>query len=300
METGGGHIEGGQQDRDGVSQEQRERTMALRKNKPTTAGRRFLVQSDFEEITKSTPERSLTKAKRRSSGRGSSGRITVRHKGGGHKQKYRCVDFLRDKRGIPAKVAAIEYDPNRSARLALLHYKDGEKRYILAPLGLQVGSTLMSGPGAEPTVGNALPLGSIPLGLFVHNIELEPGGGGKICRTAGASAQLMAREGSYANLRMPSGEIRMFDVRCGATVGQVGNTEYSSLSDGKAGRRRWRGVRPTVRGVAMNPVDHPMGGGEGRTSGGGHPVSPWGKLAKGGKTRGRRKPSNRFIVKRRK
>jgi large subunit ribosomal protein L2 len=274
--------------------------MGLRKHNPTTAGRRFLVLSNFEEITKSKPERSLTKAQKRGSGRGSSGRITVRHKGGGHKQKYRRVDFLRNKHGIPAKVAAIEYDPNRSARLALLHYADGEKRYILAPLGLQVGSVLMSGEGAEATVGNVLPLAKIPLSLYVHNVELQPGGGGKLCRTAGASAQLMAREGSFAHLRMPSGEIRMFDVRCSATVGQVGNTEHSSLSDGKAGRRRWRGVRPTVRGVAMNPVDHPMGGGEGRTSGGGHPVSPWGKLAKGGKTRGRRKPSNRFILKRRK
>jgi large subunit ribosomal protein L2 len=274
--------------------------MGLRTHNPTTAGRRFLVLPDFEEVTKSKPERSLVESKRRGSGRGTSGSITVRHKGGGHKRKFRIIDFRREKSGIPAKVAAIEYDPNRSARIALLQYVDGEKRYILAPLGLQVGATLLSGPGAEPTLGNAVTLGSVPLGIFVHNVELEPGGGAKVCRSAGGSAQLMAREGNYAHLRLPSGEVRMFDVRCMATVGQIGNTEHSSTSDGKAGRRRWRGVRPTVRGVAMNPVDHPMGGGEGRTSGGGHPVSPWGKLAKGGKTRGRRKPSNQFIVKRRK
>jgi len=274
--------------------------MALRTFKPTTPSMRFTTVSTFEEITKEKPERALLKALRRKSGRGSSGRITVRHRGGGHKRRYRMIDFRRDKVGIPAKVAAIEYDPNRSANLALLNYADGEKRYILAPVGLQVGAAVMSGPAAEPTVGNALPLEKIPLGLAVHNVELVPGGGGRMARTAGASVQLMSREGQFAHLRLPSGEVRLVDVRCLATVGQVGNLDYSSLSDGKAGRRRWRGIRPTVRGVAMNPVDHPMGGGEGRTSGGGHPVSPWGKLSKGGKTRGRRKASNRFIIKRRK
>jgi large subunit ribosomal protein L2 len=274
--------------------------MGLKKNKPVTAGRRFLILPTFEEITKKKPERLLVESGKKSAGRGAGGRISIRHRGGGHKRRYRTIDFRREKYGIPAKVAAIEYDPNRTARLALLNYADGEKRYILAPLGLQVGASVVSGPAAEPTLGNCLPLGNVPLGLFVHSLELQPGTGGRLCRTAGSSAQLLAREGEYAHLRLPSGEVRMFDIRCMATVGQIGNTEHSSTSDGKAGRRRWRGVRPTVRGVAMNPVDHPMGGGEGRTSGGGHPVSPWGKLAKGGKTRGRRKPSNRFIVKRRK
>jgi len=274
--------------------------MGLRTYKPTSAGTRFLIAPTFEEITKDKPERSLVESKKRKAGRGSKGRISVRHKGGGHKKRYRVIDFRREKHGIPAKVAGIEYDPNRSARIALLHYVDGEKRYILAPLGLQVGVTVVSGPNAEPTLGNALPLGNVPIGIVVHGIELQPGAGARACRTAGSGAQVMAREGTLANVRLPSGEIRMFDVRCMATIGQIGNTEHSSKSDGKAGRRRWRGVRPTVRGVAMNPVDHPMGGGEGRTSGGGHPVSPWGKLSKGGKTRGRRKPSNRFIVKRRK
>ena len=274
--------------------------MGLRTYKPTTAGRRHAVLPDFTEITRSKPERSLTEPKTRKAGRGCGGRISIRHRGGGHKRKYRVIDFRRDKHGVPAKVGTVEYDPNRSARIALLNYADGERRYILAPLGLEVGATLLSGPAAEPSLGNALPLEKIPLGLFVHNIELMPGGGGRVARTAGSSAQVMAREGGKTHLRMPSGEIRMFDVRCLATIGQIGNTEHSGVSDGKAGRRRWRGIRPTVRGVAMNPVDHPMGGGEGRTSGGGHPVSPWGKLAKGGKTRGRRKPSNRFIVKRRK
>jgi large subunit ribosomal protein L2 len=258
------------------------------------------VLPDFAEITRGKPERSLTEPKTRKAGRGAGGRISIRHRGGGHKRKYRVIDFRRDKLGIPAKVASVEYDPNRSARIALLNYVDGEKRYILAPIGLEVGATLLSGPTAEPSLGNALPLEKIPLGLFVHNVELTPGGGGRVARTAGSSAQVMAREEGKTHLRMPSGEVRMFDIRCLATIGQVGNKEHSGVSDGKAGRRRWRGVRPTVRGVAMNPVDHPMGGGEGRTSGGGHPVSPWGKLAKGGKTRGRRKPSNRFIVKRRK
>ena len=274
--------------------------MALRKYKPTSPGRRFATVSAFDTITKTTPERSLVESSRRGSGRNSAGRITVRHRGGGHKRRYRVVDFKREKSGVPARVAAIEYDPNRSANIALLHYADGEKRYILAPTGLGVGTTVLSGEGAEPSVGNALPLSRIPLGTTIHNVELEPGRGGKIVRTAGADAQLMSREGRYANVKLPSGEIRMINVKCLATIGRVGNVDYSSVNDGKAGRARWRGRRPTVRGVAMNPVDHPMGGGEGRTSGGGHPMSPWGKLAKGGKTRSRHKPSDKFIVKRRK
>ncbi len=274
--------------------------MALKKYNPTTPSMRFTTVSAFDEITKSKPERSLTKAKKQRAGRNSAGRITVRHRGGGHKRKIRLIDFKRDKAGVPAKVAAIEYDPNRSANIALLHYVDGEKRYILAPAKLKVGDQVVSGAEAEAAVGNALPLERIPLGLLIHNLELEPGRGGKICRTAGGSAQLMSREGKYAQVKLPSGEIRIFHVRCMATVGQMGNAEHSKVSDGKAGRKRWRGVRPTVRGVAMNPVDHPMGGGEGRTSGGGHPTSPWGQLAKGGKTRSKRKPSSKFIVKRRK
>lgn len=274
--------------------------MALKKYNPTTPSLRFTTVSGFDEITKTTPERSLVRPVKQKAGRNSAGRITVRHRGGGHKRKLRVVDFKRDKAGIPAKVAAIEYDPGRSANIALLHYVDGEKRYILAPAKLKVGEQVVSGDAAEATVGNALPLGKIPLGMFIHNVELEPGRGGKVCRSAGGSAQLMSREGQFAQIKLPSGEVRMINVRCMATVGQVGNSEHGSESMGKAGRKRWRGVRPTVRGVAMNPVDHPMGGGEGRTSGGGHPVSPWGQLAKGGKTRGRRKPSNKFIVKRRK
>jgi large subunit ribosomal protein L2 len=274
--------------------------MALKKYNPTTPSMRFTTVSTFDEITETTPERSLTKATKKRAGRNSAGRITVRHRGGGHKRKYRQIDFKRDKVGIPAKVATIEYDPNRSSNIALLHYVDGEKRYILAPAKLVVGSQVVSGAEAEALVGNALPLEKIPLGMFIHNIELEPGRGGKVCRSAGGSAQLMAREGKYAQLKLPSGEIRLFHIRCMASVGQMGNGDHSKVTDGKAGRKRWRGIRPTVRGVAMNPVDHPMGGGEGRTSGGGHPTSPWGQLAKGGKTRGRRKTSNKFIVKRRK
>jgi large subunit ribosomal protein L2 len=273
--------------------------MALKTYQATTPGRRFASTLSFDEITRKGPERSLVVPKKRSGGRNSSGRITTRHRGGGHKRKIRLVDFRRDKIGIPAKVAHIEYDPNRSAFLALLHYVDGEKRYILAPLGLKVGQTVMSGPDAEPLTGNALPLEKIPLGLTVHNVELEPGRGGRIARGAGTGVELMSREGAFANLRLPSGEIRMVNVRCLATIGQVGNIEHNLVSYGKAGRTRWHGVRPTVRGVAMNPHDHPMGGGEGRTSGGGHPRSPWGKLSKGGKTRPRRKTSSRFIVKRR-
>lgn len=274
--------------------------MALKKYNPTTPSLRFTIVSGFDEITKTKPERSLVRSVKQKAGRNSSGRITVRHRGGGHKRKLRVLDFKRDKVGIPAKVAAIEYDPGRTANIALLHYVDGEKRYILAPARLKVGEQVVSGESAEATVGNALPLAKIPLGMFIHNIELEPGRGGKVCRSAGGSAQLMSREGRHAQIKLPSGEIRMINVNCMATVGQVGNSEHSGESMGKAGRKRWCGVRPTVRGVAMNPVDHPMGGGEGRTSGGGHPVSPWGQLAKGGKTRGRRKPSSKFIVKRRK
>lgn len=274
--------------------------MGIKTYKPTTPSRRYMTVSDGEAITKATPERSLLETHKSNAGRNNVGRVTVRHQGGGHKRKYRVIDFRRDKAGIPAKVAGVEYDPNRSANIALLHYADGEKRYILAPMGLTVGQTLLSGPGVEPLLGNALPLGSIPLGTFVHNIELQPGRGGQIVRTAGGSAQVMAREGEFSHVRLPSGEIRMISVRCMATVGRVGNVEWGSLSWGKAGAARWRGIRPTVRGVAMNPVDHPMGGGEGRTSGGGQPVSPWGKLAKGGKTRSRRKASSRHIVSRRK
>jgi len=274
--------------------------MALKKYKPTTPSMRFTVVSAFDQITKAKPERSLLKPSKSKAGRNSAGRITVRHRGGGHKRKYRMIDFKRDKFGIPAKVAAVEYDPNRSANIALLHYVDGEKRYILAPARLKVGDMLMSGEKAEAVIGNAMTLSRIPLGLFIHNIEIEPGRGGRIVRTAGAGAQLMSREGRYANVKLPSGEIRMVNVKCMATIGRVGNPEHSTVSDGKAGRRRWRGIRPTVRGVAMNPVDHPMGGGEGRTSGGGHPVSPWSKLAKGGRTRSKKKASSKFIVKRRK
>ena len=274
--------------------------MALKRYKPTTPSLRFTTVSAFEEITKTTPERSLLKVRKNNAGRNSAGRITVRHRGGGHKRRYRMIDFKRDKVGIPAKVASVEYDPNRTANIALLHYVDGEKRYMLAPHGLTVGSMVMSGADAEPITGNALPLSVIPLGLAIHAVELVPGRGARMVRSAGLSAQLMSREGKYAQLKLPSGEIRLVNVKCMATIGTVGNGDHAKTVDGKAGRKRWRGIRPTVRGVAMNPVDHPMGGGEGRTSGGGHPVSPWSQLAKGGKTRNKRKPSNKFIVKRRK
>ena len=274
--------------------------MGIKKYKPTTPSMRFMTVSTFEEITKDRPEKSLVQIKKVTGGRNFQGRITTRHRGGGNRKQYRTIDFKRDKIGVPAKVAAIEYDPNRSANIALLHYADGEKRYILAPLGLMVGTQVMSGSDVEPIVGNALPLDKIPLGLFVHNIEIEPGHGGQLVRGAGGRAQLMSRESGFAHIKLPSGEIRMINVRCMATVGQVGNLDYGSIIYGKAGRMRWRGIRPTVRGVAMNPVDHPMGGGEGRASGGGHPVSPWGKLSKGGKTRNRRKPASRYILSRRK
>jgi large subunit ribosomal protein L2 len=274
--------------------------MGLKNFKPTSEGQRHHVAQTFEELTEQRPVRGLTEARKRGAGRNNVGRITTRHRGGGVRTRYRIVDFRRDKIGIPARVAAIAYDPNRSANLALLHYVDGEKRYILAPEGLAVGALVLAGPDAEPSVGNCLPIEKIPLGLFVHNIELIPGRGGVLARSAGNSCQLMAREGGYATLKLPSGEVRRVSVHCAATVGAVGNAEWSSVEFGKAGRKRWMGIRPTVRGVAMNPVDHPMGGGEGRTSGGGHPRSPWGQLAKGGKTRQRRNPTSKFIVKRRK
>ncbi|MCK5676744.1 MAG: 50S ribosomal protein L2 [Verrucomicrobia bacterium] len=274
--------------------------MGLKAHKPYTPSRRHMVLSDFADITKSTPERSLVKAKKSNAGRNSAGRISVRHKGGGHKRRYRVIDFKRDKFGIPAKVAAIEYDPNRSARIALLHYADGEKRYILAPVGLMVGSSLMSGPDAEPALGNALPLSKIPVGTAVHNIELISGRGGQLVRSAGTVARLMSREDEFAHIKMPSGEIRLIRTNCYATIGRVGNVDHNNIVMGKAGRKRWLGIRPTVRGVAMNPVDHPMGGGEGRTSGGGHPQSPWGLLAKGKRTRNKHKATNKYIVERRK
>jgi len=274
--------------------------MALKKFRPVTASLRFTVLSDFTDITRKSPERSLLEKKKSNAGRNAHGRVTVRHRGGGHRQHYRIIDFKRDKRNIAAKVAGIEYDPNRSAHIALLHYLDGEKRYILAPIGLQVNQTVLAGEDVEPAVGNSLPLSRIPLGMPIHNIELRKGCGGQIVRTAGGVAEIMAREGEYAHIKLPSGEIRMVSVQCYATVGQVGNLEHESVSYGKAGRKRWLGIRPTVRGVAMNPVDHPMGGGEGRTSGGGPSRSPWGQLSKGKKTRTPRKASSKFIVKRRK
>jgi len=272
--------------------------MATKSYKPTSPGIRFQSHASFDDVTKGKPEKSLTKGKPKTGGRSSTGRVTSRFIGGGHKQKYREIDFRRDKHGIPAKVAAIEYDPNRSARIALLHYVDGEKRYIIAPDGLQVGATITAGPEADILVGNALPLSKIPLGTTIHNIELKEGKGGQMARSAGASAQLMAREGDWATLRLPSGEMRKVHIRCYATIGQVGNLEHENVSIGKAGRTRHLGKRPHNRGVSMNPVDHPLGGGEGKTSGGRHPVSPWGQPTKGYKTR-RNKQTNKFIVKRR-
>jgi len=272
--------------------------MALRKLKPVTPSSRGASVPDFKEITRTTPEKSLVRPLHSKGGRNSSGRVTVRHQGGGHKRAYRLIDFLRnDKDGITAKVAHIEYDPNRTSRIALLHYADGEKRYIIAPNKLEQGDVIENGPKADIKPGNNLPLRNIPVGTVIHAIELRPGGGAKIARSAGASVQLVAKEGSMAQLRMPSGEIRNVDVRCRATVGEVGNAEQSNLNLGKAGRNRWKGIRPTVRGVVMNPVDHPHGGGEGRTSGGRHPVSPWGKPEK--RTR-KKKASDQFIVRRRK
>ncbi len=274
--------------------------MAIRKFKPVTPGTRFRSTSAFDEITKKAPEKSLTTSLNKSGGRNNHGRVTARHIGGGHKRKYRVIDFKRDKYGIPAKVVSIEYDPNRTCRIALLIYADGEKRYIIAPEQLKVGNVVSSGSGSEINVGNALPLKEIPLGSFVHNVELKPGKGGQLARSAGCSLQVLAKEGKYAQLKMPSGEVRMVRLECMATYGQVGNGEQENISLGKAGRTRWLGRRSKVRGVAMNPVDHPMGGGEGKTSGGGHPVSPWGQRAKGLKTRKLKKESNRLIIKRRK
>jgi large subunit ribosomal protein L2 len=269
----------------------------LRKRNPTSAGRRFQTVSDFSEITTSEPEKSLLAPLPGSGGRNSYGRKTARHRGGGHKQRYRVIDFKRTKDDIPAKVATIEYDPNRNARIALLHYVDGEKRYILAPARVKVGDVLQSGQKAEIRPGNALPLRYIPVGTTVHNVELKPGGGGKMARGAGSSIQLVAKEGDFATLRLPSTEMRRVPIDCRATVGEVGNPEAELVSEGKAGRNRWRGVRPQTRGVAMNPVDHPLGGGEGKSSGGRHPVSPWGKTE--GRTRNTRKPSQKLIVRRR-
>ena len=259
--------------------------MGIKKVKPTSPGRRTQTYSTFDEITRTTPEKSLLRTIKKTGGRNVHGRITCRHRGGGHKRHYRIIDFKRDKTGIPAKVASIEYDPNRSARIALLHYADGEKRYILAPINLKVGDTVLSGPEADIRPGNTLPLKNIPLGTHIHNIELRVGKGGQIVRSAGTFAQLMAKEDRYALIKLPSGEVRMVLLKCRATIGQVGNVIHENISLGKAGRSRWNGIRPTVRGVAMNPVDHPMGGGEGRSSGGRHPCSPWGLPSKGFKTR---------------
>ena len=271
--------------------------MPLRNRKPTSAGRRFQTVSDFAEITRPRPEKSLVGPKPKTGGRNTYGRKTARHRGGGHKQQYRTVDFRRNKDGVPAKVAAIEYDPNRNARLALLHYLDGEKRYILAPARVQVGDLLRSGEGSEIRPGNALPLRYIPVGTTVHNVELKPGGGGKLARGAGMSVQLVAKEGAFATLRLPSTEMRRVSIDCRGTVGEVGNPEAELVKLGKAGRSRWKGVRPQTRGVAMNPVDHPLGGGEGKSSGGRHPVSPWGKPE--GRTRRRSKDSDKLIIRRR-
>lgn len=272
--------------------------MAIRKYKPTTSGRRGSSVADFVEITRSTPEKSLVRPLTKTGGRNNQGRVTARHRGGGHKRAYRLIDFRRnDKDGIPAKVAHIEYDPNRTARIALLHYADGAKRYILAPANLNQGDVVESGPSADIKPGNNLPLRNIPVGTVVHAVELYPGGGAKIARSAGTSVQLVAKEGRFAQLRMPSGEIRNVEVMARATVGSVGNAEQSNINWGKAGRMRWKGRRPHVRGVAMNPVDHPHGGGEGRTSGGRHPVSPWGKPEV--RTRRPNKPSDKLIVRRR-
>jgi large subunit ribosomal protein L2 len=271
--------------------------MAIRKFKPTSPARRGASVSDFATITKSSPERSLLAPLPKKAGRNTHGRITSRHRGGGHKRKFRVIDFRRVKDGVPATVAAVEYDPNRSARIALLHYHDGEKRYILAPKNLVVGATVESGPEADIKVGNALPLARIPVGTTVHAVELRPGGGAKMGRSAGTAIQLLAKEGKMAALRLPSGEIRLVDARCRATVGSVGNEEHELLSAGKAGRSRWKGVRPQTRGVAMNPVDHPLGGGEGKSSGGRHPVDPWGNPER--RTRRGKKASDQYIIRRR-
>lgn len=274
--------------------------MGIKSFKPTSAGRRAMTVSTFEEITRQKPEKSLVERLVKKGGRNMYGRLTMRHQGGGHKRLYRIIDFKRDKDGVPAKVAAIEYDPNRSARIALLHYADGEKRYIIAPLGLAVGDTVVSGPAADIKPGNALPLRNIPVGTVIHNVELYPGRGAQIVRSAGSSAQIMAKEGTHALLRMPSGEQRLIPMDCKATIGQVGNVEHENVSIGKAGRSRWMGKRPAVRGVVMNPVDHPHGGGEGKSPiGRKSPVTPWGKPTLGYKTRPKKKASDKLIVKRR-
>jgi large subunit ribosomal protein L2 len=274
--------------------------MGIRRYNPTTPGRRGASVSDFAELTEGArPEPSLVARKKKTGGRNNQGVITARHRGGGHKRFYRIVDFRRTKDGIPAKVNSIQYDPNRSARIALLHFADGEKTYILAPEGLKVGAEIMNGPDAPPAVGNCLPLRNIPLGMAVHNIEMQPGRGGRLCRSAGSSATLVAREADWAQITLPSGEIRRIPSACRASIGQIGNSDHMNIVVGKAGRNRWKGIRPYVRGTAMNPIDHPHGGGEGRTKGGRHPVSPTGKSAKGGQTRKRRKPSNSAIMRRR-
>jgi len=274
--------------------------MPVKKFRPITPSLRFKTVSSFEEITKDTPEKSLVEPNKKSGGRNNRGRITSRRRGGGHRRQYRRIDFKRDKVGVPAIVHSIEYDPNRSARIALLHYVDGEKRYILAPIGLRVGDKVASGADAEIRPGNALPLANIPLGSNVHNVELKPGKGGQIGRSAGAEIQVMAKEGNFATLRLPSGERRLVLVSCYATIGQVGNLEHENVVVGKAGRTRWLGKRPKVRGVAMNPVDHPHGGGEGRATGGRHPVTPWGQPTKGYKTRKKKNKSDQMIIQRRK
>jgi large subunit ribosomal protein L2 len=272
--------------------------MPIRKYKPTSPGRRFMSGSTFEEVTRDRPEKSLVEHLKKFSGRNASGKITVRHRGGGHKKLYRIIDFKRNKLDVPGRVAEIEYDPNRSARIALIHYADGEKRYILWPVGLKVGDTVMAGEKAEIRPGNSLPLASIPLGTTIHNIELTLGRGGKMVRSAGTAAQLLAKDGPLATLRMPSGEMRRVDIRCSATIGQVANVEHANINIGKAGKMRWRGFRPSVRGMTMNPFDHPHGGGEGRSGAGGHPQTPWGKPALGHRTR-HNKSTDRMIVRRR-
>jgi large subunit ribosomal protein L2 len=271
--------------------------MAIKKRKPTSPGRRFQTVSDFAEITETKPEKSLIAKKSKTGGRNTNGRVTSRHRGGGHKQRYRIIDFRRDKDGVPARVASIQYDPNRNARIALLNYVDGEKRYILAPVGVKVDDRIESGAKADIRPGNALPLRNVPAGTMVHAIEMRPGGGAKLARSAGSAVQLMSKENDLALLRLPSGEMRQVPLDCRATIGQVGNTEAELIKLGKAGRNRWKGVRPQTRGVAMNPVDHPLGGGEGKSSGGRHPVSPWGKPE--ARTRSKKKASDKYIVRRR-
>jgi large subunit ribosomal protein L2 len=272
--------------------------MAVKKYKPTSAGRRFITTADFSGVSKKDPEKSLLEVKKKHSGRNNNGHITTRHKGGGTRKQYRLIDFKRGKDTVPAKVAAIEYDPNRTARIALLHYRDGEKRYILAPVGLEVGALIVSGPDADIKIGNALPLANIPLGTVIHNIELRPGEGGKLVRSAGSSAQLMAKEGAYAQVRMPSGEVRKIQIVCRATIGQLGNLDHENEVIGKAGRQRHLGKRPSVRGIAMNPVDHPHGGGEARSTSGRPPTTPWGQMTMGKKTRHNKRTANMIVRKR--